>query len=100
MFDPTSRYNPIPTATLTVTNPDGTTQTIRYVRRRIIPSPIGTTTLLQYTVQQGDRLDNIAARYVGDPTQFWKICDVDNVLSPNELTDQVGRSIRIAVALR
>ena len=36
---------------------------------------------------QGDRLDNIAARYLGDPEQFWRICDANGAMRPDELTD-------------
>ena len=46
---------------------------------------------------QGDRLDNITAQYLGDPEQFWRICDANNVLAPNELTDTLGRIIRITL---
>jgi nucleoid-associated protein YgaU len=46
---------------------------------------------------QGDRLDNLAARYLGDPEQFWKICDANNVLRPDELTEEIGRVVRIAL---
>jgi nucleoid-associated protein YgaU len=70
---------------------------IRFVKRRFIPSPNGTTTLLEHTVTQGERLDNITVRYLGDPTQFWRICDANNVLQPNELTDNIGRRIKIAL---
>jgi hypothetical protein len=48
-------------------------------------------------VVQSDRLDNVAARYLGDPTQFWRICDTNYVFSPSELTDTVGRVITIAL---
>jgi len=97
MFDPTSRYYQSEVATLTVTDSDGLPREIRYVRRRFIPSSTGSTTLIEHTVTQGDRLDNITARYLGDPTQFWRICDANNVLQPNELTDKVGNVIRIAL---
>jgi hypothetical protein len=67
------------------------------VRRRFIPSPNGATTLVEHTVTQGERLDNITARYLGDPTQFWRVCDANNVLQPNELTDKPGTRIKIAL---
>jgi hypothetical protein len=95
MFDPTSRYYKIEQATLTVTDRDGLPRAIRYVRRRIIPDALGTT-LAEYAVTQGDRLDNITARFLGDPTQFWRICDANIVIVPEEL-ETVGRVIRIAL---
>ena len=27
---------------------------------------------------QGERLDNVAAQYLGDPTLFWRLCDANN----------------------
>ena len=62
---------------------------IVYKRRRFIPPVEDTGTLVEHTVIQGERLDNIAARYMGDPTQFWRICDANLILKPDELTDEV-----------
>lgn len=97
MFDPTSRYFNVETATITVTGSDGQPRVIGYTRRRFVPSAAGMTTLKEHTVTQGERLDNITARYLGDPTQFWRVCDFNTVLSPDELTDEIGRVIKIAV---
>ena len=96
MFDPTSRYASIDTATITVPDPDDGTREVRFVRRRIIPPAEESTTLVEHTVAQGERLDQITYRYTADPTQFWRICDVNNVLEPEEL-EETGRAIDIAV---
>jgi hypothetical protein len=95
MFDPTSRYAGIATATLDTTA-DGRRSTIAYKRRRFIPDTSDQTTLLEHTFVQGDRLDNLTARYLGDPTQFWRVCDTNVVLQPAEL-EEIGRTIRIAL---
>ena len=97
MFDPASRYYKTEIATITVTDSDGQPREVRYVKRRFIPPTDGLITVVEHTVVQGDRLDNIAARYLGDPTQFWRICDANNVIEPNELTDTAGRVIQIAL---
>ena len=97
MFDPTSRYYKIDQGTLTVTDADGLPREIKYVRRRFIPSPDTMTTLAEYRVVQGDRLDNITARFLNDPTQFWRVCDANNAMDTEEL-EMVGRIIRIAMA--
>ena len=110
MFDPTSRYFKLSTAALTITAHDGTTRQLAYVRRRFIPSPQGMTTLLEHTVTEGDRLDNITARYLGDPAKFWQLCDANSALRPSDLTDEgaepgratpgrVGHTIRVALSL-
>src|SRR2546427_7681875 len=97
MFDSTSRYYNLKTATVEVTDSDGTTRTVRYVQRRIIPPVEDTITVIEHTVTEGDRLDNITARYLGDPTESWLVCDTNNVLRPNDLTDTIGRVIKIAL---
>jgi nucleoid-associated protein YgaU len=98
MFDPTSRYFKIENATLSVTEKDGTMRSIVYIRRRFIPSGDGATTVVEHTITQGERLDNITARYLGDPTQFWRICDANNVLAPGEL-EELGRVIKITLPI-
>ena len=35
----------------------------------------------------GDRLDNVSAQYLGDPEQFWRLCDANNAMEPEELTE-------------
>jgi nucleoid-associated protein YgaU len=92
-FPPTSRYHLTETAQLQ--RADG--QAIAYLRRRILPSPERFTVLTEHTVVQGDRLDNLTAQYLGDPEQFWRICDANTVLRPNELTETVGRRLRITL---
>lgn len=96
MFEPTSRYARVADATLTVLDEDGRPRVIVYKRRRFIPAGAGSTTLVEHTVAQGERLDNITARYLGDPTQFWQVCDANSVLEPAEL-EELGRAVRIAL---
>jgi hypothetical protein len=95
MFDPTSRYYSLQTATLTFTGSDGVTRLIAYKRRRFIPSQEGSTTLLEHSVTQSDRLDNLTAQYLGDPLQFWRVCDANLVLHPGELTEEIGQVVKI-----
>ncbi len=96
MFEPTSRYYDIETVKMTVGS-DKSPRVVSYKRRRIIPSGETMMTLVEHTVTQGDRLDNLAARYVGDPEQFWRICDTNDVLRPEELTEEIGRIIKIGL---
>jgi hypothetical protein len=97
MFDPTSRYNNLEVATLSATDSDGSTVEIRYVKRRFIPSNAGATVLVKHRVKEGERLDNIAARYLSDPRQFWLICDANDVLQPDEPTDTISKVIEITM---
>lgn len=96
MFEPTSRYYHLPTGTLTVTRPDGTEIEVRYVRRRLIPFAEGDPVVVEHTVSQQERLDNITARYLDDPTQFWRVCDANVALRPHEL-ERIGRVIVITM---
>jgi hypothetical protein len=47
----------------------------------------------------GERLDHIAARYLGDPTQFWRICDATAVIRPAEL-EEPGERLPISMPLK
>jgi hypothetical protein len=53
------------------------------------------TIITEHVVTQGERLDNITARYLTDPEQFWRLCDANPVLWPNDLTARIGRRLRI-----
>ena len=97
MFETTSRYFTVADASLAVTEPDGNVRTIPYKRRRFLPPSAGLTTLVEHTFAAGERLDGVTARYLGDPTQFWRICDANDVFRPDEL-ETSGRVIEIAMA--
>jgi hypothetical protein len=97
MFDSTSRYYAIETATLTVTDPDGLPRQIAYKRRRFVPPVAAATRVLEHRFAEGERLDRITARYLGDPTQYWQICDANLVLRPEELESEIGLAIHVAL---
>jgi len=93
MFPINSRYYGI--ATVTVETQDG--KQIVFLRRRFVPPPERFELLTEHTVSEGERLDNITALYLGDPEQFWRVCDANGVVRPAELTETVGRKIRITL---
>jgi hypothetical protein len=97
MFDSTSRYARCETAVMKGMDSGANGAEVRFVRRRFVPPAEGMTTLVEHTVNQGDRLDNVTARYVGDPTHFWLVCDANEAMDPREL-ETIGRVIRIAVS--
>jgi hypothetical protein len=72
-------------------------RTVAYVRRRFVPQPGQLAQLQQHTVGQVDRLDVIAAQYLGDPELFWRICDANRAMRPEELLSPVGRMLRICL---
>lgn len=93
MFSLTSRYYSIPVAKLETA--DG--RKIVYVRRRFVPPPERFELLLEHLVTQDERLDNITAQYFTDPEQFWRLCDANGAIRPDELTETIGRRLRITL---
>ena len=92
-FLATSRYHQIETAMLETAEK----KTIVYLRRRFVPSPDRFELLVEHAVMQGERLDNLAAKYLGDPEQFWRLCDANGALRPEELTESVSSVVRITL---
>ena len=92
-FAPTSRYHGIEATTLEAA--DGTVN--MFIRRRMISPPEQFLLLQEHSVVQGDRIDNLSAHYLGDPLQFWRICDANAVMRPEEITETTGRRIRITL---
>jgi len=79
-----------------ITLPDGTP--VAFLARRILPQPTIYLSVQNYVVAENDRIDNLAARFLGDPLLYWMICDANGVTDPDELTVQAGRSILIPLA--
>lgn len=93
MFEPTSRYEVLET----VRHTDSRGRTVAYKRRRFLPQGADLATLAEVTVTPGDRLDNLTARSLGDPEQFWQICDANDAMHPAGLTEEPGRRLRVPV---
>lgn len=92
-FPITSRY--YTTETAIFESADG--RQIVYLRRRFLPQPDRFALLQEHTVAQGERLDNITALYLGDPEQFWRVADANGAMRPDELTEEIGRKLRITL---
>lgn len=94
-FPPDSRYSG--SATLTFAAPSG--RNVTYLARRFVPQPGAPNyaTIARHTVAQGDRLDLIAAKYLGDPLVFWLICDANGAIRPASLVDTPGRVVNITM---
>jgi hypothetical protein len=93
LFPPNSRYQGLATATLQA--PDG--KTVVYLTRRFLPAPEDLSQVQEHVVSGGDRLDILAAQYIGDPLQFWRLCDANGAMRPDELTETIGRHLRITM---
>lgn len=67
-----------------------------YVARRFVPDPQGFATLGLHVVRIGERLDVIAAHYLDDPEQAWRLCDANRAMHPRDL-EEPGRRLRITL---
>jgi hypothetical protein len=92
MFFRGSRYEAVPNAELTTA--DG--RVIRYKRVRFIPDTRG---VLPHLVAQGERLDLIAYQVYRDPEQFWRICDANLALRPEDLVAEPGRRLWLPIPI-
>jgi len=78
MFYRGSRYEK--TGSYVVTLPDGRTA---IAARLPLPTP---SPLIGYHPRlDGERLDLLAARYLHDPTAFWRLCDANSSVVPDAL---------------
>ena len=92
LFPANSRYRGVATTTLTAAN----SQMTVYLRRRFVPSLSELSIVRQHVVLQGERLDNLASQFLGDPELFWRLCDANAAMRPEEL-EVVGLTIDIAL---
>jgi hypothetical protein len=96
MFEATSRYAEIENATLEKEN----NHPVLYKKRRFLPLSDKMTVIQEVQVAAGDRLDNIAASFTGDPEQFWRICDANDAMHPLDLTAEPGKILKITLVSR
>ncbi|TDV48763.1 LysM domain-containing protein [Actinophytocola oryzae] len=97
MTSPASRYHESEVAS--VATEDG--RTLRYLRRRFLPGPDESHIVAEHVLTRGDRTDLISADHLGDPELFWRLCDANPVLHPDELTQdgRIGTAVRIPFPL-
>ena len=93
MFDQTSRYIAIESAIYAA--PNG--RHISYKLRRFLPQGESLPLLVEITVAVDDRLDQIAARTLGDPEHFWQVCDANNAMNPFDLASEAGSALRVPI---
>lgn len=98
MFAKESRYYTIEDARLESDGSGNKTTIIVYKKRRFLPDSSKMSLMQEMKASAGDRLDRIAAKVGGDPEQYWRVCDANNIMHPLELTNEAGTTIRIARA--
>ncbi len=77
--DLSSRHRDLPTYRTTVDGHD--------VELFVPREPEAQERALLHKVVAGDRLDLLAARYFGDPFQYWRIVDANAAFTPEELLE-------------
>jgi hypothetical protein len=92
VFDPSSRYADLPT----IEHRTASGRTVVYVGRRLLPPASQLTPLARVLVTEGDRLDLVAARTLGDPLQWWRIADANEGTDPEELVATPGRILWVS----
>jgi len=93
MFPRTSRYYNIEIVRYVTAEQ----REIVYLRRRFLPRTTNAVIIAEHSVEEGDRLDNVTAKYLGDPEQFWQVCDINDAMQPDELTAEIGRRLKVAM---
>jgi nucleoid-associated protein YgaU len=94
-FPTDSRYYGF--STLAYTSPEG--ETVSYLARRYVPQPGAQNfaTVARHTVVHGDRLDLLAAKYLGDPLLYWVVCDANGAMRPDQLVETPGSVLNITM---
>jgi len=86
MFDEKSRY--YKTSQYQVTDSRGRSVSV------VVTPPAPLQTLQGYhLLKQGQRLDHLAAQYIKDPAGFWRICEANDVMLPEALSEQMEIAI-------
>jgi hypothetical protein len=83
MFFKGSRYEKVPTRTLT----DRAGRLIAYKTTRFIPP---TPALEGHRVMSRERLDHIAWQHYRDAERFWRICDANTAVWPDDLLEEAA----------
>ncbi|TGX52359.1 LysM domain-containing protein [Sphingomonas gei] len=68
-----------------------------YLAPRVVPDPSRFTPIGEHLVNEGDRLDNIAAQRLGDAELAWRIADANRAMRPGALTETVGARLVITL---
>jgi hypothetical protein len=91
-YPPTSRYAGVPVVTLETG--DGP---VRHLARRLVPPTESAGLIGFHSVVAGDRPDLIAHAAFGDALLWWRLADANGCLDPAELTDRIGRQLRLTL---
>jgi hypothetical protein len=83
MFFKGSRYEKV--ADAIITDPAG--REVRYKTTRFIADPVA---VIGHRVMSNERLDHIAWQHFRDAERFWRICDANRALWPDDLLEEAA----------
>lgn len=90
MRDPASRYAGLPERQVAL--PGGRVAPV--LAQRIIPAP-GAPPAGEFATRQDERADALAARVLGDPLQWWRLCDANLLEGAQSLVGPSRRVLRL-----
>ena len=93
-FPPTSRYADVGVDAF---DPGNAQPSVPFLRRRLCPRAERFALLYEVRVVEGDRRDVLGARHVGDAELWWRLVDANGIVDPRDLTDPIGRPLRITL---
>ena len=81
MFFKGSRYAKVPRLTYV----DASGRAVTYTARRLIPD---TPAVAGHRVVEGDRLDRVAWDQFRDAERYWRVCDANEVMWPDDVLEE------------
>jgi hypothetical protein len=83
IFDPKSRYVVAKLKPYVTTDPRG-----RRVLALPVPDAPREVSAGEHVMKEGQRLDHLAAAYLGDPHGYWRICELNDAMLPDALLER------------
>jgi len=72
---------------------------LAYLGRTLLPLPSTIKRQSTYTIQAGDRLDNVSTKLLGDPLLYWMLLEANGISDPALLCSVPGRKIIVPAAV-
>lgn len=72
---------------------------VAYLGRTLLPLPSTLKAQSSYTIQAGDRLDNLSYKLLGDPLLYWMLLEANGISDPAMLCAVAGRKIIVPAAV-
>jgi nucleoid-associated protein YgaU len=74
-------------------------QLVAYLGRTLLPLPSTIKQQSTYTIQAGDRIDNVSTKLLGDPLLYWMLLEANGTSNPASLCMHPGRKIIVPAAV-